>query len=123
MDTPLVEVDNDPGNENLFLQYRNEMADLMTRNLGIVRNREGMESTLARIREIETMFGGINNEYNILKLKNIALTCRLIIQSALIREESRGGHIRDDFPAESSRFRVHIIQQKDYPPVFEPVKD
>ncbi len=123
MDAPLFEVDNDPGNENLFLQYRNEMADLMTRNLGIVRNREGMESTLARIREIETMFGGINNEYNILKLKNIALTCRLIIQSALIREESRGGHIRDDFPAESSRFRVHIIQQKDHPPVFEPVKD
>jgi len=56
--------------------------------------------------------------YNQLKIKLIAETCLLISKSALIREESRGGHIRGDFQKENPDFRVHIIQKKDCEPTF-----
>jgi L-aspartate oxidase len=69
------------------------------------------------------LFSLTDSEYNILKIISLVLTCRLIIQSALIREESRGGHIREDFPYENPEFRVHIVQKKNLPPEFDPVKD
>jgi L-aspartate oxidase len=34
---------------------------------------------------------------------------RLIAQSALAREESRGGHFRVDFPFEDERFAAHTV--------------
>jgi len=121
-DTMPERISNLPENEATFLKYKNEMADLMTGNLGIIRNKVGMESALKRVIEIGDLFSGSEYEYNILKIRNIALTCKLIIQSALIREESRGGHIRTDFPSQSPKFCLHIIQQTNNEPRFEPVR-
>ena len=45
-------------------------------------------------------FKNKENEYNILRIKKSADICKLITQAALIREESRGGHIREDFQKE-----------------------
>jgi L-aspartate oxidase len=37
------------------------------------------------------------------------LLTRLIAESALVREESRGGHFRLDFPHESDSFAKHVV--------------
>ncbi len=110
-----------PENEKTFLDYKNEMAELMTARLGIIRTRESMEKALARFDEIYLASENHQNDYNLLKIKNIAEICKLIGKAAVLREESRGGHIREDFPFEDARFKIHIIQQKGYKPQFEPV--
>ncbi len=109
--------------ENLFLQYQNEIAELMTKNLGIVRTAKDIEMAQEKFREIAEKFSDSKNEYNLLKIKNSATICRLIANAALKREESRGGHIRSDFPDEKKEFRVHIVQQKNKNTVFETVRD
>jgi L-aspartate oxidase len=44
------------------------------------------------------------------------------LQRGIAREESRGGHIRTDFPERKSGFSVHTIQQKNKEIQFEPVR-
>ncbi|MEN8115744.1 MAG: L-aspartate oxidase [Bacteroidota bacterium] len=109
-------------NEYLFLKYQNELAALMSENLGIVRNRRLLETALQRIKEISDEFENTENEYNLLKIRNSANICKLIAQSALIRKESRGGHIREDFQKENPDFKVHTIQQKNKEIEFETVR-
>ena len=47
------------------------------------------------------------------------LLTRLIAESALIREESRGSHFRADFPAESEAFVRHVVLRQGSEPVLE----
>jgi len=119
----LAPVTVSPENEHQFLELKNEMAGLMSENLGIIRNRIQMDQALTRFEDIYHMVKDQPNDYNLLKIKNIAEICTLISRAAIIREESRGGHIREDFPAEDPRFRVHIIQECGKTARFEPVRD
>lgn len=43
------------------------------------------------------------------ELSNLVLAGRLMTETALLREESRGAHFRTDFPHESPEWRRHII--------------
>jgi L-aspartate oxidase len=113
----------DRANEELFLKYQNELAGLMSEHLGIVRNKASLQKALERFKEIEDKFDPETREYNILKIRNTVSICKLIAQSALIREESRGGHIREDFQKENPDFKVHIIQEKEKEIRFENVRD
>ena len=44
---------------------------------------------------------------------------RLIAESALAREESRGSHFRVDFPTESDAFERHVVLRRDASPELE----
>ncbi|NCC31273.1 MAG: L-aspartate oxidase [Chloroflexia bacterium] len=48
---------------------------------------------------------------------NAATTARLIIRAASLRQESRGGHFRRDFPQASETWRGHSVQQRSHEPV------
>jgi len=113
----------DSENEKIFLQYQNEMAALMSDNLGIVRNGKSIKTTLDRFSEIEDRFSAAEKEYNLIKIRSTATICKLIATAALIREESRGGHIREDFQKENPDLRLHSIQEKDKEIQFEKVRD
>ena len=60
-----------------------------------------MEVALDYLNKIEIKFKDYKNEYNLLKIKNFIQVCKLITLAALNREESRGGHIREDFENEN----------------------
>ena len=47
------------------------------------------------------------------------LLTRLVAESALVREESRGSHFRVDFPAESGAFERHVVLRRGSEPALE----
>lgn len=118
----VLPIDLDVNNENSFLENKNKIAELMSRNVGIVREKEKLEETIRFLEELDNKLPTKTFEYNNLKIQHIVDTCLLISRSALVREESRGGHIRDDFQKQNPDFRVHIIQEKNKEPKFTEVR-
>jgi len=95
-----------------YLTIRNELSDLMGNWVGIVRNNDEMMAALDRINQIKTEYPENSSDYSGMKINDLATICSLICLSALKREESRGGHVRSDYPSESDDFIYHIIQEK-----------
>ncbi|MGH7890316.1 MAG: hypothetical protein ACRENF_07165 [Thermodesulfobacteriota bacterium] len=50
-------------------------------------------------------------------MESIIEISSLIAESALLREESRGAHIREDFPDEDPKWKAHIILKKSSKPL------
>jgi len=71
----------------------------MTEHCGVRRNANGLNILLAVIAELTEQVGEANP----------LITARLIVAAALAREESRGGHFRDDFQSESNPPRSSFI--------------
>ncbi len=78
----------------------------MSRHVGVARDAEGLTSTLARLQNAEKLCRRDS-------ILNMVIAAKLITGSALLREESRGGHFRTDFPqkaAEAKRSFVKLAQ-------------
>jgi L-aspartate oxidase len=88
----------------------NSLRSLMTRNMGIVRDRKRMLeaqrdvefwSKYVLAREFQSRAGW--------ELQNLLTVARLMIHAALTREESRGTHYRADFPETNDRnWKTHL---------------
>lgn len=80
-------------------QVRSQLQEAMWNGAGIFRNKDALEQTL---REIDTldqirMKATVSGELaECCIVKNMLTTARLIVRSALTREESRGAHVRTD---------------------------
>ena len=70
----------------------------MSANMGVLRDEEGMLDCLRTIAKLER---GRTTE----RFRNVLTTAKLMTVSALLREESRGGHFRTDFPEEREAWR------------------
>ena len=77
-------------------------------DVGIYRNEKGMQSALAKVRELQARFKDVcvkdagkifNTELlNAWELGNMLDIAEVVAACALNRKESRGGHSREDFP-------------------------
>jgi L-aspartate oxidase len=112
----------DPNNESLFLETKNQIASLMSKKAGIVRSAQKLSEAIEELQEIKKLLPEEITEYNLLKIKHIADICTLICESALIRKESRGGHIREDYQSEDPNFCAHLIQQIDHQYKFQEIR-
>ena len=65
-----------------------ELRGAMSEKCGVVRNATGMTSVLELIERLNTIHGPAR----------ALTTARLIVQAAINRKESRGGHFRSDYP-------------------------
>ncbi|HEY3370134.1 MAG TPA: L-aspartate oxidase [Prolixibacteraceae bacterium] len=113
----------DPQNENGFLDTKNKIAALMSKKAGIVRSADKLSEAILELNGLKKQLPENINEYNLLKIKHITDICTLICESALIRTESRGGHIREDYPMEDPALCVHLIQQKNTEFKFQEIRN
>src|SRR5690349_15459532 len=106
------------GGENPYTVHH-EIQQTMSDLVGIIRKEAEIEkalSELAKLRDrAETISAAGGRAYNpgwhlALDLRNILLIAQCVAQAALERQESRGGHTRDDYPGMSAEWRkVNLI--------------
>lgn len=91
---------------------RDELKALMSRYVGPLRDREGLEKVLGFM----DGYAGLENSAAPTMLaaetRNRLLVSRLVAESALMRTESRGGHFRQDYPVSRNSWQKHIIMRK-----------
>ncbi len=95
------------GSESLY-QIRQELRDIMDNNVGVFRTEQGLQQALVKVRELKARYqhAGLQDKgtvYNTdlitaLELENMLDLSLSIVEGALVRQESRGGHARRDFP-------------------------
>jgi succinate dehydrogenase / fumarate reductase flavoprotein subunit len=95
------------GDENPYALHR-ELGDWMTRYCTVVRKEENLRQTDAKIRELEERWTRIDlpdtgvwvNQSVVFtrQLQDMFGLARVIVQGAIARKESRGVHLRPDFP-------------------------
>jgi L-aspartate oxidase len=81
-----------------------DIRSVMWQHAGIDRTARGLRVAAAQVDAIEARLpAGATEEVNMVQ------TARLIVQAALLRKESRGGHYRSDFPRARNKWReTHI---------------
>lgn len=70
----------------------------MSRDAGVIRDEAGLTRLLAQIDALEPAYGPCPP----------LVAARLIVDAALARQESRGGHYRSDFPATAEAVRTFV---------------
>ena len=93
--------------ENAARAAAEEIRALMWEHAGIERTSTGLRSCLDALSEIASSLPEGATD-----AANMALTARLITEAALLREESRGGHYRADFPLPRRAFAVHRMRAR-----------
>jgi len=95
-------------------QIKFNIQQIMTQYVGIIRNREGLEIAKNKIDEYYYMVRDMENSgIADFELQNIILLSKLVIESAIEREESRGAHFRSDFQkTDNEKWKNNIIKRK-----------
>lgn len=102
-------------------EIRGRLKSVMQKGCGIIKNEESLLSCLAQLKVLKDCYdkdlclsdrGLMWNEnlLEALELENLLLSSFAVVRGALMREESRGSHFREDFPAKNDElFRRHTI--------------
>ncbi|NPB04067.1 MAG: succinate dehydrogenase/fumarate reductase flavoprotein subunit [Thermotogae bacterium] len=119
------------GKENPYA-IRKELQRTMDKNVGVFRTREGLEKALEKIKELKKRFENISiKDKNLVWNTDLVMTmetgflldlAEVLTMGALLREESRGGHFRRDFPKrDDERWLKHTLafRKEDGSPAFE----
>ncbi|MSQ17181.1 MAG: L-aspartate oxidase [Dehalococcoidia bacterium] len=88
------------------------LRDLMWRNVGLSRHGSGLLQA-ARVLNIWLRTVPRATDRAGHELRNMVLLGRLMAEAALLRQESRGAHFREDFPQTSTEWEKHIVLVKE----------
>jgi len=108
----LVPLERD-GGENPY-EVHAALQELMTDQVGLIRNEGELQGALAELDKLRARAAQVSAEggraYNpgwhlAQDLRNMLLVSDCVAQSALERQESRGGHTRSDYPEMSPEWR------------------
>tara|TARA_B100000965_G_scaffold82278_1_gene65880 strand:- start:6821 stop:8674 length:1854 start_codon:yes stop_codon:yes gene_type:complete len=120
----MLEPFGNEGGENPGLIY-DELRDMMQAKVGIIRTKEELDEAIEDLKNFESRmlasYPGSSRKYNsgwhqALDLKNMVDISYAATLAALTREESRGGHTRDDFPVPDDEYwgkTLNIIYMED----------
>lgn len=85
-----------------------QLQKLLWDKAGIIRNREGLTEAAAILAAWQESLP-LAEDRQTYELANLVLGGSLMVEAALIREESRGAHLRSDFPCSLPEWRKHIV--------------
>lgn len=97
-----------------------KLTSCMSDNVGIVREESRLLKAREIIGELKEEFKEVGTKgmirYNhgllgCLELRNMLVSCEAIVESALMRKESRGAHTRSDYPKKDPNWRKNILTQ------------
>ncbi|MCL2741249.1 MAG: L-aspartate oxidase [Oscillospiraceae bacterium] len=95
---------------------RMEAKSAMTHGAGIIRSKEGLTQAGLKMGAIWSEVAGAGLEgIEGYELYNSISLSRMVIASALEREESRGAHYRSDFPEQRDEWRRSIVVRRGQP--------
>src|SRR5262245_33206079 len=99
-----------------------KLEGIMSANVGIVRNRADLETGVAELEQLKAEVATVKapgaSQYNpgwheALSMKSLLITAEVVSRAALMREESRGAHTRNDFPGEREEWvQYNVIVKK-----------
>ncbi|HSO26194.1 MAG TPA: FAD-binding protein, partial [Methanobacteriaceae archaeon] len=99
-------------------QLKKELQEAMWNHVAIIRNEQGLRMALRAISRIEAQLNQMNvpvgssfNRYlqDALEVENMLETAKMVITSAVLRQESRGSHYREDFPETREDWKKSIV--------------
>src|ERR687887_2404327 len=109
------------GDENPY-KVQADLQDTMQELVGIIRTRSELEDALVRISRLRERAARVRvsgtRRYNpgwhtALDLENLIAISEAVARGALVREESRGGHTREDFPqADAEWGKKNVVVRK-----------
>jgi succinate dehydrogenase / fumarate reductase flavoprotein subunit len=118
VETALAPLNRGDGGENPYTLH-SELQQTMNDLVGIIRRRGELEESLGRLAELKERVKkvgvGGGRRYNpgwhlALDLRNMLAVSECTAKAALEREESRGGHTREDFPTMDPKWRqVNLV--------------
>lgn len=112
-DNSKFKIQNSNSNQSEILNFESEISTavkkrvkkVMWERVGIGRNADDLRRALKEFEQIEQSNLSTSS-------RNFVTLAKLIATAALWREESRGGHFREDFPERNDeKFQVHSIQK------------
>jgi fumarate reductase (CoM/CoB) subunit A len=104
-----------------YREVRKEITETMSHYAGVLRHEEGLRQALGILDEIQkNKIGRIcfpekptfKALAEIFETENIFTISRLILQAAILREESRGSHNREDYPEMDEKWLKNIVFQR-----------
>ncbi len=105
------------GGENAYTVHQ-ELQQTMNDLVGIIRKADEMELALKKLDELKDRIPRVavdgRRAYNpgwhlALDLRNMLMVSQCIAMAALERQESRGGHTRDDYPTMDESWRQEVL--------------
>jgi L-aspartate oxidase len=97
-----------------FSEPLRELQQLMWSKAGLLRDAEGLRAAAGEFPRLSRAWRGAWLTRALVEYRNLHTVSKLIVQSALAREESRGAHYRNDFPRrDDEKFGEHSIIQRE----------
>ncbi len=97
-------------------QFRQALRELMWKQVGIVRRVEVLQQTAQHLLElsakVEALYDAHAVTVELCELRNLVQVASMVVDSALMRKESRGLHSVKDYPELSVEFEQPTIIQK-----------
>ncbi|MBD2866061.1 L-aspartate oxidase [Paenibacillus oceani] len=125
-DTPqIVERSHRPEHPmQAIVEKRLKLQKVMLRYVGLKRSAAGLQKGLDELKRQLPIYETCLTKREEYEFANLLTLAMLTTEAALNREESRGGHFREDFPEKDDRnWRKHIQLHREYGMTEEPIHD
>ncbi|MCL2687304.1 MAG: fumarate reductase subunit A [Methanobrevibacter sp.] len=102
-------------------EIKKDLQKIMWENVAIIRNEKDLKTALSEINKLKDTLKDMDvsqeTHYNkglqeALEATNMVEMAILIVESALIRKESRGAHFREDYPETKDEWKKSIVINK-----------